>query len=84
MKKWIASLLAATMTISCVTGCGKTAENKTPETQASPETSAKENTPEKEEISSDMRIFTDMLGREVEIPAKIDSIVPLGLSLIHI
>lgn len=78
MKKWIASLLAATMTISCVTGCGKTAENKTPETQASPETSAKENTPEKEEISSDMRIFTDMLGREVEIPAKIDSIVPLG------
>lgn len=78
MKKWIASLLAAAMTISCVTGCSKTDENETPETNTSPEASAKEDIPQKEETSSDTRIFTDMLGREVEIPAEIDSIVPLG------
>lgn len=76
MNKITALLLLAAMLLS-LCACGSTPA--APETTAAPATEAPatEST-QTEAPASDTRIITDMLGREVEIPTKVERIVPLG------
>ena len=72
MKKMISLLLALAMLFS-LTACGIQEEAKKP--QVSPE-AAPEVAPEA--ATPDTRIVVDGLGREVEIPHTVETIVPLG------
>ncbi len=68
MKKLSAFLLAAALMFTLFAGCGAKAE------QASTQPSASaEQTP-----AATTRTITDMVGRNVEIPATVEKIVPLG------
>ena len=67
MKKVIVSLLVTSMVCTSFIGCGQKAEKEKVSNQTSVE-----------EESEDIRMITDMTGREVEIPSKVDTIVPLG------
>lgn len=78
MKKMIALLLALTM-LFAMAACGT--ENETSiqdkkESVASGQLSNSEQSSNADESAT--RIITDALGREVEIPAKVETIVPLG------
>lgn len=69
MKKAIVFILAAAMLLCCFAGCAA-------QPAASPATTQ---TPEDEVASgSATRTVTDGVGREVEIPAEVNTIVPLG------
>ena len=76
MKKLIALLLATAM-LFCMAACGKNNDANNDKVQ-----SGTQQTPDNEQaLNTDepkTRIVTDALGREVEIPAKVESIVPLG------
>lgn len=76
MKKLIALLLATAM-LFCMAACGKNNDANNVKVQ-----SGTQQTPDNEQaLNTDepkTRIVTDALGREVEIPAKVESIVPLG------
>ena len=80
----LAFLLALLIAVSMLTGCGAkeeapavpTAEtNQTVETAPQAENAMEEPAPADE---AETRIITDGLGREVEVPAKVERIVTLG------
>ena len=80
----LAFLLALLIAVSMLTGCGAkeeapsvpTAEtNQTVETAPQAENATEEPAPADE---AETRIITDGLGREVEVPAKVERIVTLG------
>lgn len=83
MKKHISkitAILLAMIMLFAVAGCG----SKTVDTADTPDNSVQnestnngENSEDSEE-NSDTRVVTDALGREVEIPAEVKTIVPLG------
>ena len=68
MKKLSAFLLSAALMFTLFAGCGA----KTEQASTQPSASA-EQTP-----ASTTRTITDMVGRNVEIPATVEKIVPLG------
>ncbi len=70
-KRWLAVILAA-VTVSTAAGCGAKAESEGNE----PQTAEAADTQEAE--GADTTVFTDSLGREVEIPAEITKIAPSG------
>ena len=83
IKKMIALLLTVTMMTTVITGCGNIEKKKEEKsvTEKLTEKSTEEKETKKEKTvntKEETRIFTDMLGREVEIPTEIDTIVPLG------
>ena len=67
MKKISAILLAMTLLIAVFTGCSSKAGTASAEPSASPEQTA-----------AVTRTITDMVGRTVEIPSTVETIVPLG------
>lgn len=83
MKKHISKITAILLVmimLFAVAGCG----SKTVDTAGTPDNSVQnestnngENSEDSEE-NSDTRVVTDALGREVEIPAEVKTIVPLG------
>lgn len=79
MKKLIALLLAMAMLFS-MAACGKNNDTNTPQgdkvQNENLQSPGNEETPNSDEPTT--RIVTDALGREVEIPAKVETIVPLG------
>lgn len=80
-KRWMAVVLAAVM-VSAAAGCGAKAESQKsePQTTEAPAQEA-EDTSEAEKTNTDgetTTVFTDSLGREVEIPAEITRIAPSG------
>ncbi len=86
MKKTIALLLALVMLLT-MAACSAKKENQTPaekqETQTSTPEQEQTTQPEQPEQPEQReeaatRTVTDALGREVEIPAEVTSIVPLG------
>ena len=77
----IALLLTVTMMTTVITGCGNIEKKKEEKsvTEKLTEKSTEEKETKKEKTvntKEETRIFTDMLGREVEIPTEIDTIVP--------
>lgn len=78
MKKLIALLLAMTMLFAMAACSAKT---ETPVQDSKEPTSSGQSSENKAPSNTDeptTRIVTDALGREVEIPAKVEAIVPLG------
>lgn len=75
MKKIISVLLTAAMAAALLSGCAQDTDKETPEKNVQAEEPAEETAGQPD---AETRIFTDMLGREVEIPTQIDTIVPLG------
>lgn len=74
MKKLLSVILAAALVCSAA-ACGSEKNEKPAEAETeSVSDAAEEGTPEGEET----RVITDALGREVEIPAVVERIVPLG------
>lgn len=67
LKKWTAVILAATMIVGGVTACGKS-DSKTADKKDETKTEAKAET----------RTITDVFGRKVEIPAKVNTCAALG------
>lgn len=78
MKKTLALLLALLMVLS-LAACGaeKTAEPAPAEKVEAPAEPAPAEKAEEPAVST-TRVITDALGRQVEIPAEVNSIVPLG------
>ena len=83
MKKTIAFLLALVMLLT-MAACSAKKENQTPaekqDTQADAPAQEQTTQPEQPEQPEEAATctVTDALGREVEIPAEVTSIVPLG------
>ena len=73
MKKPLALLLALSLTLSLCACGGGTAATPAPESSASAETQ-----PAETGTASETRIFTDSVGREVELPAQIDKVAVSG------
>ena len=75
MKKALALILALMLMLGALAGCGQqnAPANKTPAPAAAEETPAAE-----VETGSATRVITDGLGREIEVPAEINTIVTLG------
>ena len=74
MKRILALLLALAMVAAlCACGSQKAAESQT-ETSESGETTSTDETAQ----ASGTRTITDSLGREVELPETVETIVPLG------
>ena len=74
MKRILALLLALAMVAAlCACGSQKAAESQTETSQAGETTTTDETTQ-----ASGMRTITDSLGREVELPETVETIVPLG------
>lgn len=59
MKKWIQILLAAALTLSCLSGCGAQNGNQTPPAESGQTPSASE---------GETHVVEDALGRSVELP----------------
>ena len=82
MKKTLAIILALTMVLTLLAGCGQSApaETEAPVEAAPPTTEAiTETTAAPEPImGSAVRIFTDSTGRTVEIPASVETIAISG------
>lgn len=82
-KKWMAAILTAAMLFSA-TACGGDAQQdaeKSSETAKAAEAPAQEETEaEKSDTASESgtAVFTDSLGREVEIPAALTKVAPSG------
>ena len=85
-RKLLTIFILAAMIISLLAGCGQAAPaqpEKPAETQSAAEETAVPAEPTASEPDSEpaaeptTRIVTDMLGREVEIPAKVNTIVPI-------
>lgn len=73
MKRILALLLALAMVAAlCACGSQKAAESQTETSQAG------ETTTDEATQASGMRTITDSLGREVELPETVETIVPLG------
>ena len=72
MKKSLALLLALALTLSLCACGGGTAATPTPTASAPAETQSAETT------AAETRIFTDSVGREVELPAQIDKVAVSG------
>ncbi len=66
MKKIIASILIVALVVCVFSGCGNSKTSGVPAGAAS------------ENMDFETRMVTDSLGREVEIPAIVEKIVPLG------
>ena len=73
MKKPLALLLALSLTLSLCACGGGTAATPTPGASAPAETQ-----PAETDTASETRIFTDSVGREVELPAQIDKVAVSG------
>ena len=73
MKKPLALLLALSLTLSLCACGGGTAATPAPESSAPAETQ-----PAETGTASETRIFTDSVGREVELPAQIDKVAVSG------
>ena len=73
MKKPLALLLALSLTLSLCACGGGTAATPAPESSAPAETM-----PAETAAASEARIFTDSVGREVELPARIDKVAVSG------
>ncbi|NLH01656.1 MAG: hypothetical protein GX488_07140, partial [Clostridiales bacterium] len=70
MKKSIVLILSFTLIVCLFAGCSN---DKTTKNSVEPSASAASDSP-----ASESRIIKDSLGREVEIPSTINTIVPLG------
>lgn len=79
LKKFIACLLSLALMLSVV-GCAK--EENTP-TDTEPTTVTEAHQEIVEDPVSTTRVITDTKGREVEIPAEVDSIICLGPSTLR-
>ncbi len=73
-KKIIALLMSVLLMLSFMAGCGES--NKPAPAEAPSQTDKEEASPETP--AGEARIITDMLGREVEVPAIVNNIVALG------
>lgn len=67
MKKSISFLLTTALLLCLFSGCGKKAEPQTPPASSAPTETA----------DTETRIITDGVGRQVELPAAVSTIVPL-------
>lgn len=67
MKKSILLLLTTALLLCLFSGCGKKAEPQTPPSSSAPTETA----------ATETRIITDGVGRQVELPAVVSTIVPL-------
>lgn len=77
MKTKLISLLLVLAMLLSLAACGK----KEPAAESAPvesQPAAEQETPSVEETAAETRIFTDDVGREVEVPAEITRIVPSG------
>ena len=84
MKKFISLALALTMLFS-MTACGGTsAPSETPSEAPVSEASAEETKEAASEESTGTRTVVDMLGREVEVPNEINSIVCTGSNALRL
>ncbi len=72
-KKPLAFLLALSLTLSLCACSGGTAATPTPDASVPVETQ-----PAETDTASETRIFTDSVGREVELPAQIDKVAVSG------
>lgn len=77
MKKFLAMFMALTMAFS-LTACGKSGSSENDQDSSNQSTSQVQASDAENTDQAETRVITDMLGREVEIPAKIDTIICNG------
>ncbi len=74
-KRIVSSILAATMVIACLAGCGKSTSNTENNANTEINTNTESKVEESVSTESKTRVIVDHAGNEVEIPAEINRIV---------
>lgn len=79
MKRWMAVMLTAVM-LSTAAGCGaqETSEDSAAQATEAPEQEAEDTQQDEAEAQEGTEVFTDSLGREVELPAELTKVAPSG------